>query len=164
MWKQKADRGDSRATKSTEESTAKSISTGKGSSDVLKERRSVFKRLGSSEDGNESGGSKGRSQNRSQEHDLRVMLSGGSQGEKVDGKSSKGSRSPPTVFERLSSPIFSTLRENKRQESSAATKRRRQSGSNEDRQSKKAKRDSLEKEKASFSSVFLRLGGTEVGT
>ncbi|KAF3601967.1 hypothetical protein F2Q69_00039318 [Brassica cretica] len=70
MWKQKADRGESRVTKSTHESTVKSVSTDKGNSDVIKEPRSVFKRLGSSEDGNGSGGSKGRSQNGSQEHDL----------------------------------------------------------------------------------------------
>ncbi|KAF2586441.1 hypothetical protein F2Q70_00037876 [Brassica cretica] len=76
MWKQKADRGESRVTKSTEESTAKSVSTDKGNSDVIKEPRSVFKRLGSSEDGNGSGAQLSLPQGRTKGKSLLLLLKG----------------------------------------------------------------------------------------
>lgn len=162
VWKQKGTRGESRTSKSTEESTVKSISTSKEDWELNKAPGSVFHRLGTSESGEGSGGSKCGSLPRAQEKDLRLSLSGGSQGEKLDGKSSKGSKSPPTVFERLGSVGFSTPRREKGCAEPAASKRRRQSNSGEERHPKKAKRGSKEKDKVP-SSVFLRLGGVDMG-
>lgn len=98
IWRQKGDGGESRNTKSTEESSAKSYSNCKDHSTSIKGSGLVFNKLGSSEQGEGTDGSRGRSLPGEQVQDLRISLSGGSQGEKIDGKSSKGSRSPPPRF------------------------------------------------------------------
>ncbi|KAJ4870406.1 Uncharacterized protein Rs2_47984 [Raphanus sativus] len=163
VWKQKGVSGDSRTSKSTEESMAKTCSISKEGPEMNKTPGSVFNRLGSSEKDSGSGGRNRSSRSHIQEHDLRISLSGGSQGERLEGKSSKGSRSPPIVFERLGSPCFMTPREEKGPEGSTVSKRRRQSGSSEGRKAKKARRGAQEIEKVA-PSVFQRLGGTELGS
>ena len=78
-----------------------------------------------------------------------------------DGRSSKGSRSPPSVFERLGTPpVSSSGKKNKDVELSTA--KRRRSGSNSGgRESKKA-RVSGRESNISPSSVFHRLGSQVV--
>ncbi|CAG7871140.1 unnamed protein product, partial [Brassica rapa] len=172
VWKQKDDRGVSRVSRSTEESSvhhksseeasgrkSPRVASGeKGSSEEATETGSVFKRLGSSARGQDSGGSRERSASKGSGGDLREKLSGGSQVDGREGKLSKGSRSPPNIFERLEGPLFTTPKIDRPAEGSRSTKRRRQHSS-EDRQAKKAKKGSQDKKKAS-PLVFLRLGGT----
>ncbi|KAL0730006.1 hypothetical protein Bca4012_026099 [Brassica carinata] len=168
VWKQKGDRGVSKASRSTEESTAQQKSSGVQSAQrsipretvETKEPSSVFSRLGGKETEVEAEGSRGCRSSRRSEEDLRVRLSGGSQEGNREGKSSKGSRSLPSVFEKLSGNLFSSPRE-AIHEGSIASKRRRQSCSDE-RRSKKAKLGSHEKKEVS-PSVFLRLGGVGAG-
>lgn len=153
-WKQKGERGASGVSKSTEESTANPEShEGKSTS--------VFNRLGSQEGPLGSDGSGERSFGTGGEEDLRTRLSGGSREEKRESKSSKGSRSPPNVFERLGGTALPYPDEN-RTEGSLSIKRRRQ-GSSEGRKTKKPRIGSQEKKQES-PSVFLRLGGSNLGS
>ncbi|CAN6883173.1 unnamed protein product [Brassica oleracea] len=66
---------------------------------------SVFNRLGSNEKVHDAAGRRTSREGRPMDGDLRGRLSGESMEEKCDGQSSKGSRSPPSVFERLSGHI-----------------------------------------------------------
>lgn len=124
VWKQKGERGGSRLSHSTEESTAtprssgerygsgfeKNVKAGKGRSETIMETVLVFNCLGSQEDMQDAEDSGGRSSLRRLGGDLRSRLSGGSHEEKLEAKSSKGSRSPPIVFERLGGQMQSTPR------------------------------------------------------
>ncbi|XP_056861156.1 uncharacterized protein LOC130509334 [Raphanus sativus] len=169
IWRQKADVCGSGKTKSTEESTAhprgsgdhsgvKSVSGGRGGvgkSLDSNETDSVFNRLGRPDEEWGSKGSRGRRTAREPAEDLRWRISGMSSGEKNDGKSSKGSRSPPSVFNRLGGHTHIA-------EGSQTSKRRRQEGSDE-RNAKKARTGSSEKKKKESPSVFMRLGGVVRG-
>ncbi|XP_013704888.2 uncharacterized protein LOC106408719 [Brassica napus] len=173
VWKQKADKGGTEKTRSTEESSAnprgseevsgirsKSIEHGGVEKSLgTSETGSVFNRLGNVEEEWGSKGSRGRRSGREQSEDLRLKLSGTSSGEKNDGKSSKGSRSPPSVFERLGKQTSTSPRLNIREEEpkSQPSKRRRMTNSDE-RIPKKARKGSSGKKKES-PSVFQRLGG-----
>lgn len=101
---------------------------------------------------------RGKREEPSSPADLRMKLSGASSGEKGDGKSSKGSRSPPSVFKRLGSQGTTTPGFTQSIEDSRTSKKRRLSSSDE-RNPKKARRNSSEKKKV-FPSVFQRLGET----
>ncbi|KAL0855156.1 hypothetical protein Bca101_060308 [Brassica carinata] len=171
VWKQKGERGSSRLSRSTEESTANPKSSG-GQCDQSSEKvgavgipesepGSVFNRLGILEEDHVEEGCRGHSSSRRSGEDLRVQLSGGMREDKREEKSSKGSRSPPTVFERLGGQPNLSLREDIIGGSNAS-KRRRQSTSGE-RRSKKVRTGSSEKKDAS-PSVFHRLGGTTSGS
>ncbi|CAG7905274.1 unnamed protein product, partial [Brassica rapa] len=118
---------------------------------------SVFHRLGSNEKEQGSGGSKEKRNARGVEGDLRLRLSGDSTVERAKGQSSKSSRSPPSVFERLKCNVLSSSRERENAGGSQAQKRRRQSHSDE-RRLKKPRTGSHEKKEAS-PSVFQRLSG-----
>ncbi|KAL0801694.1 hypothetical protein Bca101_056870 [Brassica carinata] len=125
VWKQKGERGGSRLSRSTEESTA----TPKSSSEIYGSRNtrstgkakeyseaglvpdSVFNRLGSQEEFQSAEQSSGRHSIKLSSGDLRVRLSGESQEERLEAKSSKGSRSPPSVFERLGGQLQPLQRE-----------------------------------------------------
>ncbi|KAL0797220.1 hypothetical protein Bca101_068597 [Brassica carinata] len=171
VWKQKGEQGSSRLSRSTEESTANPKISG-GQCDQSSEKVGavgipgseaglVFNRLGILEEDHVEEGRRGRSYLRRSGEDLRVILSGGTQEDKREEKYSKGSRSPPTIFERLGGQPNLSLREDITGGSNAS-KRRRQSTSGE-RRSKKARTGSSEKKDAS-PSVFHRLGGTASGS
>ncbi|KAF2581799.1 hypothetical protein F2Q68_00002818 [Brassica cretica] len=159
-WKQKGGKEDPEKTRSTEESTANPRSSGeyRGAKSVSVEiggpgqtletnvSGSVFNRLGCLEEVWGSKRNRGRRDEPISPADLRMKLSGASSGEKGDCKSSKGSRSPPSVFEHLGSQGTTIPWFNRRVEDSETTKRRRQ-GSSDERHPKKARRSSSEKEK-----------------
>lgn len=170
IWKPKSGGIGTQKTRSTEESIvdtrssegysgAKSGSVGAGSKEKSIANNAsdlVFSRLGGFEDDWGAKGSRGKRANQVTSEDLRVRLSGASSGEKNDGKSSKGSRSPPSVFERLGRQSLFTSGAVTEVEGSQPSKRRRQDNSDE-RNPKKARRSSSQKEKIS-PSVFQRLG------
>ncbi|KAJ4882072.1 Uncharacterized protein Rs2_39127 [Raphanus sativus] len=93
VWKQKGERVSSRTTRSTEESIANQPSSAERS--IQKHRKStseeapapvsVFGRLGSAEGRKDLGGSSERRSVRTSSDDLRVLLSGGSQEERMEG-------------------------------------------------------------------------------
>ncbi|CAN7131293.1 unnamed protein product, partial [Brassica rapa subsp. narinosa] len=171
-WKQKGGKEGPEKTRSTEESTANPRSSGEysgnksatveaggqGHSPATNASGSVFNRLGGLEEVWGSKRNRGKREEPSSPADLRMKLSGVSSGEKGDGKSSKGSRSPPSVFERLGSQGTITPGFTRSIEDSRTTKKRRLSSSDE-RNPKKARRNSSEKKKVS-PSVFQRLGET----
>ncbi|KAJ4915256.1 Uncharacterized protein Rs2_00806 [Raphanus sativus] len=118
QWRPKSDRGGSRKSRSTEESTAnpkssndqggiKNNSTeeaGLADPEDTVVMASVFHRLGSNEKVRKiAGGRTGKETNILEGNlnagDLRIRLSGGSTEDKRDGQSSKGSRSPPSIEE-----------------------------------------------------------------
>ncbi|CAG7868461.1 unnamed protein product, partial [Brassica rapa] len=172
VWKQKPGRGGTEKTRSTEESSANQRSSEECSGVKITpvnfgarqttvnpiEAESVFNRLGGLEDDWGSKGSRGKRADHDTSVDLRMKLGGGSSAEKHDGKSSKGSRSPPSVFERLGNYPLVTPRSSRNAEESPAPKRKRQESSDE-RNPKKARNNSSEKRKIS-PSVFHRLGAT----
>ncbi|KAL0873940.1 hypothetical protein Bca101_023645 [Brassica carinata] len=122
VWSKKGEQGSTKRSRSTEESTANQRSSGewcgqksvtvspeiRDKTEGLMEPGSVFSRLGSNEKEQGSAGSRGRGGPRRVEGDLRVKLNGGTSEDKRDGQSSKGSRSPPSVFERLSGQLPSS--------------------------------------------------------
>ncbi|KAF3531052.1 hypothetical protein DY000_02044072 [Brassica cretica] len=168
VWQPKKGRGGAKKTRSTEESIANTRSSGGTSGNKSATERlgrkeqgvepteadSVFNRLGGFEKEWGSKGSRGSRADHTSSQDLRVKLSGTSSGERHDGKSSKGSRSPPSVFERLGSLRFSTPVSTRTVEDSQPSKRRRQNSS-DDRLSKKARKNSTEKDQLGPSSVRL---------
>ncbi|WZZ70441.1 hypothetical protein YC2023_081811 [Brassica napus] len=159
VWQPKKGRGGTKKTRSTEESIDNTRSSGGTSGNKSATERlgrkeqgvepteadSVFNRLGGFEKEWGSKGSRGSRADHTSSQDLRVKLSGTSSGERHDGKSSKGSRSPPSVFERLGSLRFSTPVSTRTVEDSQPSKRRRQNNS-DDRLSKKARKNSTEKD------------------
>lgn len=167
IWKQKGSRGGSGHSKSSQESAALSKGSGEhtdsrgthGSSGVGGYSKSdpgsdsVFKRLSGLEAGKETEVTL---------EDLREKLSEARSGEKQEGRSSKGSRSPPSVFERLGRCTEETPREKRTTEGSYTAKRRRLSSSDE-RNPKKMRKCSNEKTPVG-QSVFHRLGEASSGS
>lgn len=167
MWKKKSSRGGGGHSRSTQESTTNTQRSGELSDSIeaaglsgnderpnqTQGSASIFKRLSGMED---------PSGIEVTLEDLRTKLSGSVSGGRKEAKSSKGSRSPPSVFERLRSLPINSPMDTKTPGGYFLSKRRRLSGS-DDRLPKKQKKGSSEKSGAG-QSVFHRLGESGRGS
>ncbi|XP_056859988.1 uncharacterized protein LOC130508476 [Raphanus sativus] len=167
VWQQKGSRGVSGYSRSSQESTALSKGSGDqtgsrgtlgssgegGTSKTGQGSDSVFNRLSGMELGEDTEVTL---------EDLRDKLTEARSGEKQEGQSSKGSRSPPSVFERLGGQLDLTPREKRVTGGMGSSKRRRMSSSDE-RKSKKMRIGSTEKTNEA-PSVFCRLGSMSKGS